>query len=174
MSDQFPKNDTEPQILKVEFPSAYLQMLFNDLIKCIKEKGAPPIYDEIGKTMGDSKGLLARRMKQLYEQGRIVIDEEKMTTRAPCIAKGLGHDETSDAVYLTEDRKAIIKWVKSIVGRTGIGLSINMLAHELGFSNSKIKHHVECLDKNELLRYSQELGTVIATAANGSEPKSNA
>lgn len=174
MSDQLPANETEPLVPKAKVPSAHLETLFNYLVKCIKEDGAPPTYDEIGKALGYSKGLVARRVKQLHELGRIVIDEEKTTARTMRIAKGQGHDELVDKVYLTEDRKAIIKAVKSMMKRTGIGPSINMLAHELGFSNSKTKRHVEYLDTNELLRYSPELGEVIATEPGDYEPKSNA
>ncbi|ELI9034853.1 DNA-binding protein [Providencia rettgeri] len=171
-TDTAPECGQEPTVQRV--PSVHLDTLFNYLVKCIKEDGAPPTYDEIGKALGYSKGLVARRVKQLHELGRIVIDEEKTTARTMRIAKGQGHDELVDKVYLTEDRKAIIKVVKSMMKRTGIGPSINMLAHELGFSNSKTKRHVEYLDTNELLRYSPELGEVIAIEPGDYESKPNA
>lgn len=174
MSDQLPANETEPLVPKAKVPSAHLETLFNYLIKCIKEDGAPPTYDEIGKALGYSKGLVARRVKQLHEQGRIVIDGEKTTVRTMRIAIGQGYDELVDKVYLTEDRKAIIKAVKSMMKRTGIGPSINMLAHELGFSNSKTKRHVEYLIKTNYSDTAPNWVKLLPLNYMDYEPKPNA
>lgn len=154
-------------------PSAHLERLFAFIVACIDEHSAPPTYDEIGKALGYSKGLVARRVKQLHEQGRLVIDEGG-TARTLRIALGQGHDDLATKVYLTEDRKALIKAVKSLEARHGVGPSINRLAQELGFSNSKTKRHVEYLDKNEYIRYSPELNEVIAIEPGDYEPKPDA
>lgn len=170
-SDVTPESGLEPATQKA--PSVHLERLFAFIVACVDEHSAPPTYDEIGKALGYSKGLVARRVKQLHEQGRLVIDEGG-TARTLRIALGQGHDDQANKVYLTKDRKALIKAVKSLEARHGMGPSINRLAHELGFSNSKTKRHVEYLDKNELIRYSPELNEVIAIEPGDYEPKRDA
>lgn len=170
-TDISPGSEQEPA--KQKAPSVHLEHLFAFIVTCIDKHSAPPTYDQIGKALGYSKGLVARRMKQLHEQGRLVIDE-KGTARTLRIALGQGYDALATKVYLTEDRKALVKSIKSLTARNGVGPSINRLAHELGFSNSKTKRHIEYLHDNEFVRYSPELNEVIAIEPGDYEPKTNA
>lgn len=85
--DVSPEQGQEPASQKV--PSAHLERLFAFIVACLKDHSAPPTYDEIGKALGYSKGLVARRVKQLHEQGRLVIDEGG-TARTLRVALGQG------------------------------------------------------------------------------------
>lgn len=169
-SEITPENGFEKT--KQRAPSAHLERLFAHIVNCVAKTEAPPTYEEIGKALGYSKGLVARRVKQLHEEGRLVIDD-RGTARTLRIALGQGYDDLATKVYLTEDRKALIKAVNNITARNGIGPSINRLAHELGFSNSKTKRHVKYLDDNEFVRYSPELNEVIIINPGDYEPKPN-
>ncbi len=84
----------------------------------IKEQGAAPSYEQICSSLGYSKGLVSRRIRQLHDQGRIIIDGERksMTLR---VAKGQGHDDIAELPDMTSDRKAIITYVKKYMNRNG-------------------------------------------------------
>ena len=142
--------------------SRHLDRLFDFLVECIRQEGAPPTYAVIGETLGYSKGLVARRIKQLHEQKRLVLSEDR-TARTLRIVVGQGEvlDTLATQPYLTEDRKAILKTIKELTNRKGIGPSINAIARAVGFSTSKTRRHVEYLDKNMLVRHSEVLNEVI-------------
>lgn len=86
--------------------------LFDFIVTEIKEQGAAPSYEQICSSLGYSKGLVSRRIRQLHDRGRIIIDGERksMTLR---VAKGQGHDDIAELPDMTSDRKAIITYVKN-------------------------------------------------------------
>lgn len=127
--------------------NAHLERLFDFIVMEIREQGAAPSYDRISAALGYSKGLVSRRIRQLHDQGRIVIDGDRksMTLR---IAKGHGHDEIAEQPDMTLDRKAIIAYIKKYMTRNGgRGPSVHAIGKALGFSNNKARRHVDYLDE---------------------------
>ena len=141
--------------------NAHLDRLFDFIVTEIKEQGAAPSYEQICSSLGYSKGLVSRRIRQLHDQGRIIIDGDRksMTLR---VAKGQGHDDIAELPDMTSDRKAIISYVKKYMNRNGgRGPSVHAIGKALGFSNNKARRHVDYLDEVEKVRYSPHLNEVI-------------
>lgn len=141
--------------------NAHLERLFAFIVTEIKEQGAAPSYEQICNSLGYSKGLVSRRIRQLHDQGRIIIDGDRksMTLR---IAKGQGHDDIAELPDMTSDRKAILTYVQKYMNRNGgRGPSVHAIGKALGFSNNKARRHVDYLDEAEKVRYSPHLNEVI-------------
>ena len=69
--------------------NAHLDRLFDFIVTEIKEQGAAPSYEQICSSLGYSKGLVSRRIRQLHDQGRIIIDgERKSMFQASCTRRG--------------------------------------------------------------------------------------
>lgn len=141
--------------------NAHLERLFDFIVTEIKEQNAAPSYEQISASLRYSKGLVSRRIRQLHDQGRIIIDGDRksMTLR---VAKGQGHDDIAELPDMTRDRKAILTYVKKYMNRNGgRGPSVHAIGKALGFSNNKARRQVDYLDEAEKVRYSPHLNEVI-------------